>query len=103
MPAADPLQAHPGQRVKGTLVASIERPSPGGHQRVLAARTSDSAGDEGPRDHPRRQRFESVRLRTSDQRWDDDVLQELGVLTGAHMEVVDASSLMAHPDSGQVR
>ncbi|MGI9576816.1 MAG: hypothetical protein ACR2OH_01295 [Microthrixaceae bacterium] len=35
--------------------------------------------------------------------WDNDVLHELDVLTGAHMEAVDSSSLMVHPDSGQVR
>lgn len=37
-----------------------------------------------------------------DPRWDNDVLHELDALTGAHMEAVDASGLMVHPDSGQV-
>lgn len=37
-----------------------------------------------------------------DPRWDNGVLHELDVLTGDSMEAVDASSLMVHPDSGQI-
>ncbi len=36
-----------------------------------------------------------------DERWDNDVLHELDVVTGGNFEVVDVSSLMIHPDSGQ--
>jgi hypothetical protein len=36
-----------------------------------------------------------------DDRWDNDVLHELDVVTGADFEAVDESSLMVQPDSGQ--
>lgn len=36
-----------------------------------------------------------------DERWDNDVLHELDVVTGDDFEAVDVSSLMVHPDSGQ--
>lgn len=38
-----------------------------------------------------------------DNRWNNTVLHELDVITGADMQAVDSSSLMLHPDSGQVR
>lgn len=38
-----------------------------------------------------------------DERWDDDGLRDLQRITGADLAAVDASSLMVHPDSGQVR
>jgi hypothetical protein len=38
-----------------------------------------------------------------DERWDNDVLHELDVVTGADFEAVDTSWLMLNPDSGQVR
>jgi hypothetical protein len=38
-----------------------------------------------------------------DERWDNDVLHELDVVTGADFEAVDTSGLMLNPDSGQVR
>jgi hypothetical protein len=37
-----------------------------------------------------------------DERWDDDVLHELGQVTGSNFEAVDVSSLMADPDSGRI-
>ena len=37
-----------------------------------------------------------------DDRWDNDGLRTLGTLTGADFEAVEASSLMADPDSGRV-
>jgi len=37
-----------------------------------------------------------------DERWDNDVLRELRQVRGADFEAVDVSSLMLHPDSGQV-
>ena len=36
-----------------------------------------------------------------DERWDNDVLHEMDVINGADFEVVDVSSLMVDPDSGQ--
>jgi hypothetical protein len=36
-----------------------------------------------------------------DPRWDNDVLHELGRVTGSAFEAVDESSLMTNPDSGQ--
>jgi len=36
-----------------------------------------------------------------DERWDNDVLHELDVVTGDDFEAVDVSSLLVHPDSGQ--
>lgn len=36
-----------------------------------------------------------------DERWDNDMLHEMDVITGADFEVVDTSSLMIDPDSGQ--
>jgi len=36
-----------------------------------------------------------------DPRWDNDILHEMDVVTGADFEVVDVSSLMIDPDSGQ--
>ncbi|MBI5567067.1 MAG: hypothetical protein HY870_19375 [Chloroflexi bacterium] len=36
-----------------------------------------------------------------DERWENDVLHELDVVTGADFEAVDESSLMVQPDSGQ--
>jgi hypothetical protein len=38
-----------------------------------------------------------------DERWDNDVLHELDVVTGADFEAVDTSGLMLNPNSGQVR
>jgi len=38
-----------------------------------------------------------------DERWDNDVLHELHRVHGSDFEAVDVSSLMVHPDSGQVR
>jgi hypothetical protein len=38
-----------------------------------------------------------------DERWDNDVLHTLRQLRGSDFEAVDASSLMVHPDSAQVR
>jgi hypothetical protein len=38
-----------------------------------------------------------------DERWDNDMLRELRQVTGADFEAVDVSSLMIHPDSGQVK
>jgi hypothetical protein len=40
---------------------------------------------------------------TPDLRWNDAELSELKQLTGADFEIVDASSLMIDPDSGQAR
>ncbi len=37
-----------------------------------------------------------------DERWDDEVLQELRQVHGSDLEAVDVSSLMVDPDSGQV-
>ena len=37
-----------------------------------------------------------------DERWDNDMLHELDVLTGDDFEAVDASGLMVDPDSGEV-
>jgi hypothetical protein len=37
-----------------------------------------------------------------DERWDNDVLHELDVITGADFEVVDTSSMIVDPDSGRV-
>jgi len=37
-----------------------------------------------------------------DERWDNEILQELKSLTGSDFEAVDVSSLMKDPDSGQV-
>jgi hypothetical protein len=36
-----------------------------------------------------------------DDRWDNDVLRELGLLVGSDFEAVDISSMMVDPDSGQ--
>jgi hypothetical protein len=36
-----------------------------------------------------------------DERWDNDMLHEMDVITGADFEVVDVSSLMIDPNSGQ--
>lgn len=36
-----------------------------------------------------------------DERWDNDVLHEMDVVIGSDFEVVDVSSLMINPDSGQ--
>ena len=36
-----------------------------------------------------------------DERWDNEVLAELGQVTGAAFEAVDVSSLVVDPDSGQ--
>lgn len=36
-----------------------------------------------------------------DERWDNDDLRQLGSVQGSDLEVVDASSLMVDPDSGQ--
>lgn len=38
-----------------------------------------------------------------DERWDDDVLHELGRVPGSAFEAVDVSGLMVHPDSGAAR
>lgn len=38
-----------------------------------------------------------------DERWNNDTLQRLRQVTGGMLEFVDASSLMVHPDSAQVR
>jgi hypothetical protein len=38
-----------------------------------------------------------------DERWDNDVLHELDVITGSDFEAVEVSSLMVDPDSGQAR
>ncbi len=38
-----------------------------------------------------------------DERWNNDILRELDRFSGADFEAVDVSSLMVHPDSGQVR
>jgi hypothetical protein len=38
-----------------------------------------------------------------DERWDNDMLHTLDVLTGADFEAVDESSLMVDPDSGQAQ
>ena len=38
-----------------------------------------------------------------DERWDNEVLRELRQVSGADFEAVDVSSLMLHPDSGQVK
>ncbi|MFN8546146.1 MAG: hypothetical protein U0807_18345 [Candidatus Binatia bacterium] len=40
---------------------------------------------------------------TPDPRWSDDDLHALGTVTGADFEVVDTSSLVVDPDSGQSR
>jgi hypothetical protein len=39
---------------------------------------------------------------TPDSRWNNDNLQQLRSIVGSNLEFVDASSLMVHPDSGQV-
>jgi hypothetical protein len=36
-----------------------------------------------------------------DDRWDNDILRELGQVVGADLEAVDVSSMMVDPDSGQ--
>jgi hypothetical protein len=38
-----------------------------------------------------------------DERWDNDVLRELGRVKGSDLEAVDESSLMVSPDSGRAR
>jgi len=38
-----------------------------------------------------------------DERWDNDMLHEMDVITGVDFEAVNTSSLMIDPDSGQVR
>ena len=38
-----------------------------------------------------------------DARWDNDMLHEMDVITGANFEVVDVSSLMIDPNSGQAK
>lgn len=38
-----------------------------------------------------------------DERWDNDILRELHQIHGRDFEAVDVTSLMLHPDSGQVR
>ncbi|MHB8810529.1 MAG: hypothetical protein ACYC9M_11015 [Desulfobulbaceae bacterium] len=38
-----------------------------------------------------------------DERWDNDILRELGRLSGNDFEAVDVSGLMMHPDSGGVK
>lgn len=38
-----------------------------------------------------------------DERWDNDVLHELGQVHGSDFEAVDVSSLMLNPDSGRAR
>jgi len=38
-----------------------------------------------------------------DERWDNDLLRELRQVYGRDFEAVDVTSLMLHPDSGQVR
>ena len=38
-----------------------------------------------------------------DERWDNDQLRELHQVRGADFEAVDVSSLLLHPDSGQVK
>jgi hypothetical protein len=38
-----------------------------------------------------------------DERWNNDILHELDQVHGSDFEAVDVSSLMASPDSGQVR
>ena len=38
-----------------------------------------------------------------DERWNNDLLRELKRVKGSDFEVVDASGLMIHPDSGQAR
>jgi hypothetical protein len=40
---------------------------------------------------------------TSDQRWDNDELHQIDVVTGADFEVVDESGLIVDPDSAQAR
>jgi hypothetical protein len=39
----------------------------------------------------------------TDERWDNDTLQQLKRVVGSNLEFVDASSLMVDPDSGEVR
>ena len=39
---------------------------------------------------------------TPDSRWNNDNLRQLRSVVGSNLEFVDASSLMVHPDSGQV-
>lgn len=38
-----------------------------------------------------------------DERWDNDILRQLNLLSGNDFEAVDVSGLMLHPDSGQVK
>ncbi len=38
-----------------------------------------------------------------DEQWDNDLLHELHAIDGSAFEAVDVSSLMLHPDSGQVK
>jgi hypothetical protein len=38
-----------------------------------------------------------------DEHWDNDILHELHDIDGSAFEAVDVSSLMLHPDSGQVK
>ena len=38
-----------------------------------------------------------------DERWDNDDLHQLGTVQGSDFEVVDVSSLMIDPDSGQAQ
>lgn len=38
-----------------------------------------------------------------DERWDNDVLNEIKSIAGSNFEAVDVSPLQLHPDSGQVR
>ena len=38
-----------------------------------------------------------------DERWDNDILRELNLLSGNDFEAVDVSGLILHPDSGQVK
>jgi hypothetical protein len=38
-----------------------------------------------------------------DERWDNEILNELKQITGANFEAVDTSSLIVDPDSGQTQ
>jgi hypothetical protein len=38
-----------------------------------------------------------------DPRWNNDILRELGNVKGSAFEAIDESSLMANPNSGQVK
>ena len=72
------------------------------HQRLLADEPDHPRRPQALRHDARRQRLAVLHLGRARPRWDDDDLHELQArCTGSDFEVVDVSSLMVDPDSGQ--